>query len=244
VKRDSDLEPELEALVRRGWIRRRAPDRLRARVDARARAFMAEGESERASPVTGSVPLLPRAATVRSARRYWTTRFALAASIAFAAGAAGAVTTVFVRSRSHPQAQPPPRPMRVVAPRSPIASPAADSQSEPPAAVPPPAAEPRPHRRARSGAGQDPYVAEVALLQRAHAAYERRDFSSALGLMEEHRRRFPEGRLAEEREALRVRTLARSGRTADARRAAAAFAVRFPRSVFLPRIREAVGPSQ
>jgi len=58
-------------------------------------------------------------------------------------------------------------------------------------------------------------------------------------LIAEHARRFPNGRLAEEREALRVRSLADSGRMADARRAVAAFGARFPRSVLLPRLQEA-----
>jgi TolA-binding protein len=69
-------------------------------------------------------------------------------------------------------------------------------------------------------------------------AYASRDFSSALVLVAEHARRYPNGRLAEEREALRIRSLAGSGRTADARRAIAAFAARFPRSVLLPRLQE------
>jgi hypothetical protein len=51
----------------------------------------------------------------------------------------------------------------------------------------------------------------------------------------EHGRRFPSGSLAEEREALRVRALSGSGQSDAARRAARAFATRFPRSVLLSR---------
>jgi hypothetical protein len=51
----------------------------------------------------------------------------------------------------------------------------------------------------------------------------------------EHGRRFPNGRLAEEREALRVRALNSSGQSESARRAARAFAARFPHSVLLSR---------
>jgi hypothetical protein len=74
------------------------------------------------------------------------------------------------------------------------------------------------------------------LLRRAHAAYAGRDFASALGLAAEHARRFPNGVLAEQRDALRVRSLAGAGRTSEARGAAKAFASRFPRSVLLPQI--------
>jgi len=84
------------------------------------------------------------------------------------------------------------------------------------------------------------YAAEMDLLQRAQVAYAARDFAGALVLVAEHSRRFPRARLGEERESLRVRLLADAGYTAEARRAAAAFATRFPRSVLLPRLQEAV----
>jgi hypothetical protein len=93
----------------------------------------------------------------------------------------------------------------------------------------------RPRRRAGDGAR---FTAELELLQRAHAAYTRHEFVSALALIREHARRYPAGSLAEEREALRVRTLLGCGRIEEARHAAAAFAVGFPRSVLLPRVHD------
>ena len=94
----------------------------------------------------------------------------------------------------------------------------------------------RPHRRP-STRGADP-LAEVELLQLAHLAYARRDFRGALALVAEHARRFPRGPLAEECEALRVESLLAAGHAGEARRAGAAFAARFPRSVLLPGIEE------
>jgi hypothetical protein len=85
-------------------------------------------------------------------------------------------------------------------------------------------------------AANDVLAAELDLLRRARGAYRQRDFSGALRLVAEHDRRFPQGHLAEEREALRVRSLAEAGRAAEARQAAAAFAARFPRSVLLSRV--------
>jgi hypothetical protein len=84
------------------------------------------------------------------------------------------------------------------------------------------------------------YAAELELLQRAHAVFGTRDFATTLRLLTEHGRRFPNGRLAEEREALRVRALSSSGHGESARLAASAFALRFPRSVFLARTMAAV----
>ena len=85
------------------------------------------------------------------------------------------------------------------------------------------------------------YAAELELLQTGSSCLRgtglpgraRRRFS-------EHARRFPGGRLAEEREALaRSLALADSGRPDEARRAAGAFGERFPRSVLLPRFQGA-----
>jgi len=85
--------------------------------------------------------------------------------------------------------------------------------------------------------GGDPLV-EVELLQHAHLAYARRDFRGALALVAEHARRFRDGPLAEECEALRVESLLAAGHSLEARRASLAFAKRFPRSVLLPGIVE------
>jgi hypothetical protein len=68
------------------------------------------------------------------------------------------------------------------------------------------------------------------LLGQARAAVLREDFAAALPPLAEHARRFRNGRLAEEREALRVKALAGLGRDHEAARAAAAFEARFPRS--------------
>ena len=73
-------------------------------------------------------------------------------------------------------------------------------------------------------------------MREARAAVARGDFAAALSPIAEHTRRFKNGRLVEEREALRVKALGGLGRTAEARHAAAAFRARFPRSVLLPAV--------
>jgi hypothetical protein len=79
-------------------------------------------------------------------------------------------------------------------------------------------------------------IAELRLLQRARDVMDRGDFGAALRPINEHARRFPNGWLSEEREALRVKALAEIGRNEEARRAASAFRARFPRSVLLPAV--------
>jgi hypothetical protein len=75
---------------------------------------------------------------------------------------------------------------------------------------------------------------EVWLLDRARTALEREDFAGAMGPIAEHARRFKHGRLAEEREALRVKALSSLGLRDEVRRAAEAFEARFPRSPLVP----------
>jgi outer membrane protein assembly factor BamD (BamD/ComL family) len=80
------------------------------------------------------------------------------------------------------------------------------------------------------------------LLQPARQAVSLGNFASALGSIAAHERRFPNGRLAEEREALRVKALRGLGRADDARRAATEFRKQFPRSVLSPQMAEPPTP--
>ncbi len=226
-RHDSDLDPELEALLTPCKIQREAPPEVRARVLARARAIVAAGGAIPDFPAR-DLPPPPR---VRAAPVRRLVRIAFAASVAVAGGAVGAAAALHGRS-----APPPP----VVAPERPAPAPKAPGTNagNPSSELLVPdveSAAANPPRPVRPGAKTDRFTAELDLLQRAHGAYNRRDFSTALTLVAEHARRFPNGHLAEQREALHVRSLAGSGRVDEAHRAAAAFAVRFPRSVLLLR---------
>src|SRR5204862_2317853 len=83
------------------------------------------------------------------------------------------------------------------------------------------------------GSAAAPNRDELRLLSHAREAVARRDFAAALPPIAEHTRRFRDGRLLEEREALRVKALSGLGRGEEARRAATAFKRRFPHSVLL-----------
>jgi hypothetical protein len=102
--------------------------------------------------------------------------------------------------------------------------------TEAPSSAPPPAT------RAAHASPAVPGPEELRLLQQARSAVLRRDFAGALTPIGEHARRFRDGRLAEEREALRVKALSGLGRSEAARHAADAFEARFPRSVLLPAV--------
>lgn len=81
-------------------------------------------------------------------------------------------------------------------------------------------------------------AAERSLLEMARTALGRGDCARALEPLEDHAAKHPRGKLAEEREVLRVRTLACAGRMDEARSRAASFRERFPKSIFLPVIEQ------
>jgi TolA-binding protein len=104
-----------------------------------------------------------------------------------------------------------------------------------------PSVGPKP-RQASAADVNDADALELALLQQARGAVARGEFSTALDALLTHQRRFPAGRLREEREALRIKALAGLGRNDEAQRAAERFRERFPRSVLSDRIEETVRP--
>jgi hypothetical protein len=215
--RHSELDGDLESLLERGRIVRPVSDVSRARCLIRARTSV--------GATAGSDPGLT--AVIRGHPM----RHALAACVALnlvAAAALAALRGWTPHTRRSASAESTVRPSDTSRLEAPPVS-AEIVEAPAPIAGPP--------RRSRFLAPnpRNVYADELDLLQRAQAAFVGRGFADALALLVEHARRFPDGRLAEEREALRIRSLTGCGRADEARRAAAAFAARFPRSVLLPR---------
>jgi len=226
------ISPEVRALLDR---ERPIPPQLpavRARAIARARAALviSDAPSPAAPPVT--VPRL---------------RWAVVGVLASVASAAVGVTAYAIHARKAPapttERSPAielaaPRPARPIAP-APIARPETPPETH---------LDMHPMTARALGAPRlsqaETVAEELRLLRQARAAVGREDFTAALAPIAEHARRFKNGRLAEEREALRVRALAGLGRTEEARRAAASFRAHFPHSVLLSAVNKmpATGP--
>jgi hypothetical protein len=204
------LSPELRALLERERTIPPLAAPARARALGRARAAF----------VVGSVP----ARQAPPAHRPW---IAAAAMACVLSGAAGAAAYEMIRARFAPALD---RPL-AADPNTVVATPPAPPVRNTPIADAPtaPALVEEAPRASRSNAAR----AELRLLQLARAAVAREDFAAAWPPLAQHARRFRDGRLAEEREALRVKTLVGLGETELARRAAATFGTRFPRSVLL-----------
>lgn len=207
----NDLPSDIRALLdSERSIQPLAPT-LRARAVARARAAVAAGPVDDA-PVE---PRMPRI------------RWVVAACLTFAAASAIGAGTYQLRAH-----------LAEEAPRSALVMAASPGPAQPihqlARAVEPPIV------AAAHSAFLNESRQELRLLRSARAAVAREDFAAALPPLTEHARRFGDGRLAEEREALRVRALAGLGRHQEARQAADRFAVRFPRSVLLPAVRQMI----
>jgi len=227
VTRLRDRVLELEVVTERMRQVPPAPDLVRARLLARARAVVAAAE-----------PKQPPAAMVVVRPAPQRQRIAVAAAVILALGMAGAAAALQARVPRSSVVDPTVR-------RSPEAPPVPASAPRPPTEEPASASvhSARPARLHRS-VPQESYAAELRLLERAQSEYTSQDFPDALMLVAEHARRFPNGRMAEEREALRVRSLAGAGRSGEARRALSTFAEHFPHSALLPRLRQSVQTSE
>jgi len=227
---DRMTEEELAVVMAEGRQILRAPDVVRARLLARAREAIAA--SNRAVPV-----MVP---TTVSTWRTW--RVATAAGAVLVLSAAGAGAALYTRAPRVVPVEPGPA-ERATTPRSrPVKRPVVQAVAVEMTAPEPVAEAATPPPRVRHArqllTPQESYAAELRLLQGAQSDYTSQDFPDALVLLAEHARRFPEGRLAEEREALRIRSLEGAGRGDEARHALAAFGRRFPRSALLPRLQQ------
>ena len=135
--------------------------------------------------------------------------------------------------------------VRTVPPVAPVASAPAPVPPVPPAPPPPRvparAAPPKaPAVVSSASAVVDTLSLERALLDQGRTAIVRGEPSSALTLLGEHERRFPDGKLAEERDALYVEALASAGRESEASTRAERFRRDHPASLLLPAVDAAV----
>ncbi len=141
--------------------------------------------------------------------------------------AAPVVKTITVVERVETPAAPPPS--MQTAP----SSPALPSVDRPSVRADPARAEP---------AGHDvDLAAERAIVEAARTSLSRSRGAAALEALDDHARRFPHGRLAEEREALAVQALVALGRGAEAKERAVRFRRTFPESILLPAVAAAIG---
>lgn len=122
-------------------------------------------------------------------------------------------------------------------------TPSANASPEAPAPAPAPrdeaTHEPAPPQPTAAEPAAPP-PSEAALLFKARKAVASQP-SAALRLLDQHAALYPDGLLAPEREVLRIETLRRLGRTAEADQRLRAFQTRYPDSIHLRRLQQSEG---
>jgi hypothetical protein len=210
------------------------PDHLRNQMRARMDLALvaSAGPGGPAQPPPAQAPSSPAPAPAAPARPAVPWRFLTPAASAIMGAT---VATLVLKAVSTPDVVYVDRPV----PMSPIdaAPPAASAPVVPPAATnaapappPPPPSAPR-GSASQAAEADDPLVVETRLIDTARAALARGDFTASLAAVDLHAKRFPSGRLAEEREALAVQALVGAHRDDEARARGERFHQRFPASL-------------
>jgi hypothetical protein len=245
------LPDEIGALLEAEQARERPPvevtDRIYGRVAAALGWPLLPGGSG-GSP-TGAPPLAdgPGAAGAGGVRGV------TASPVVIAAFLVGVAAGVGVNELVHRWAAPPARPEPVAGGREPASPPSRTlpvGQASPAAIAPAPALAALPakiiRRTVRIDRGtpqgrDEALAAERALVERARSALARSRPRDALAALDEHRKLFAAGQLAEERDALAVIAVAGLGEHEKARSAAERFRKQHPKSWLLPAVEAAVG---
>jgi hypothetical protein len=214
--------PEVEALLAHERTIPPPYDFTRARVLARARKSLKDGNLVSLTIPTLASHHLPYAAFVGLALVAATAAFQVLRGGSQSSDIQAQVATPQQLTSALEEAQAPQEP--------PLAQ-----EPVPPAAAVAPAETLLP--RAKSAVSRhDTAIEELALLEHAQLAAAHNDHGEVLVIARDHEARYPKGRLSEEREALRVRAMIGLGQLSEARQTAARFHRNFPRSVLLSRL--------
>jgi hypothetical protein len=224
----SELSPEARELVDDGLSVLRPSSRDRARVATALAARLGT-----------AALLLPEAAgAAPKALAVWPKLATVAASVSAGIAAIGA--TYWLTQTAATPTEAPVKPPAVAAPvvtHAPPPATSVESDDVPPSALAPEPVVTTP----RKAATVDPLVEEVAILSKATSALRAGNPAEGLRLLEEHQRKFPKGRLAEERRAARIQALCALGKLSAAEAELARLAQSSPRSPHLARAQRACG---
>jgi hypothetical protein len=222
----SELSPEARGLVDDGHSVLRPSSGDRARV-----------KSALAARIGGAAFLLPHqaSAAVPKSLLGWSKAHTVIAGVSaglLAIGASYFATQSVVEPAASPPVKPPAvAPVAARSPGAPLSTPIEAEPSSPEPAV----------SATRKQAAVDPLAEEIAILSKATSALRAGKPAEGLRLLSEHQRKFPNGRLAEERRAARIQALCALGRRTEAEAELARLAQSSPRSPHLARAQRACG---
>ncbi len=186
-------------------------------------------------------PSGPKVDAPRSPLRWKVPAWGVPAALVVGAVAGG----LAIRAQTPPSPPPgsPLPPQSIVNAAPAVPPPSASPIVEPSASL---SAEPRRHPGtaaptvASAEPKSDTMPRERALLDVARTAFGKRDPRATIAALEQHRREFPNGKLAEERDALMIEALVEAGRAAEAKERGAEFKASHPKSILAPAVDDAL----
>ena len=224
----SELSPEARELVDDGLSALRPSSRDRARVATALAARLG----------TAALLLPPAAGAAPNPLPVWPKLATVTASVSAGIAAIGA--TYWLAQSPPAPTEAPVKPPAIAAPPVAHATPPAASVESPDEPQGELAPEP-PVTAPRKTVAVDPLAEEVAILSKATSALRAGNPAEGLRLLGEHQRKFPKGRLAEERRAARIQALCALGKLSAAEAELARLAQSSPRSPHLARAQRACG---
>jgi hypothetical protein len=245
------LDPELRALIAADEHGQAMPHAVRARLGRRLNLSISLAAPFAGPDTSATEPAAQVAKQVTSAALAKKAWLLAAGAFVLGAGAGASVTATLYTPSPAPVATPMTTPMKEDAPHLPL-----PVQPEP--SLPPPEhlepvhspVETRPvapaHAAKReatesSVAPRDELLSEErSLVEMVRSALVRGDADGALRAVQLHARRFPQGRLKEERDSLWIQALVRAGKLAEARERARLFRAHYPQSLLLPLVENAL----
>ena len=251
----SDDESDLEALLAAERGRPEPPPAVKTAVAARVAAAL--GASAIGAGVGVAAAAGASAAAGADAAAAAKVGASVAMKVALGVLLGGVVGGTIVAATLPPRVVVQTREVRVEVPApppsattsAPLTAPSATTSAPltSPSATPSAAASARVAVTSSSGErGPDPRDGDLArersLVDRARSALARGDAAGALASADEHRKAFPRGQLAEEREVVAIQALAAAGRSEEAGTRAGTFRKAHPSSLLLPIVDAALRP--
>jgi hypothetical protein len=243
---DDLLEPLDDELKDLFAAEARFPEAPRA---AQTRVWQGVATALALPPLPSDAPLAHTAAAAKASATVGLTKLVTVGAVTFALGGVSGATLYHAVVEPPPPVVievPVPRPAPSVEPsvRSSDAGEAPDPSAREPA--PSNAIKPRfkPAPAVDEPTTQSELARERAIIDVVRAAIARGHADSALEAVARHEKEFPEGRLREEREGLRILALVRAGRMDQAKGAALRFKQAYPNSLLWPAIDGALGAAR
>ena len=237
-----EMGPLLRDLARHDTVPSAALDRLRTRLASSLPDVGLDTPVTKAAPNTSTPPAASSGSGVAASGKWLFAAYGLAVGAVLGGLAVHAYEGREAKVASAPTTTPSSATSvegPAVVPHAPVPS-ASITTTAPSSSVAPTHPNPEPPPSAPKASPSSTLNAERLVVDVARSAYARGDRDEALRALARHATTYPDGALAEEREALAIRILVDAGRAPEARARGQKFRTRYPKSLMLPAVEAAL----